>query len=465
MRTDTVQRFARLQRRLLAGLGFATLLLLGGCFLDRSPIIWSTDVRPAFVCPGDFVNLSYDTAEGGCLGDGCPPPVSVNVVSMPDILGGGLRMHGSTGGSAAGPISTYTTFTFSTTGGRYGDVRDPETHAVDVILPSAESPIPIRASSSCSGDALVWQPVELSVPEFRSEAVRLVRVCNYASDVVSLSLVFDTTTGSRRWTLVPGTCTEDLPTEEGTKVVRAFLSPIVAGPPVRCTTSSSGTGSTVELVGIFTCELMSASEPIVAASPEPTEEAAIILLPTTLPTETQAAPEEPLATFIQNGNCRRGPGSNYGVLTSLLQGQQLPIAGRNAEGSWWYLTLPSSGAHCWASGTVLELAGPYMDVPLVAAPPTPTLAAPPAAPSKLVVANEVCTQSEYTVTLNWIDNANNEDGYRVYYNGGLIATLGPNATSFQYAVPSSSAADYAVEAFNAAGASERIHVSEDGCLV
>ena len=83
--------------------------------------------------------------------------------------------------------------------------------------------------------------------------------------------------------------------------------------------------------------------------------------------------------------------------------------------------------------TVLDLAGPYLEVPLVAAPPTPTLAAPPAAPSKLVVANEVCNQNAYSITLNWIDNANNEDGYRVYYNGGLIATLGPNATSFQYA--------------------------------
>ena len=104
MGTDTVQRSNRSRSRMLAVLGFATLLLLGGCFLDRTPIIWNTDVYPAFVCPGDFVQLSYDTAEGGCLGDGCPEPVSVTVVSMPDILGGGLRLRGSTGGSSAGPI-------------------------------------------------------------------------------------------------------------------------------------------------------------------------------------------------------------------------------------------------------------------------------------------------------------------------------------------------------------------------
>ena len=465
MGTDIVQRSRRFQSTLFAVLGFASLLLLGGCFLDRTPIIWDTDVQPSFVCPGDSVQLSYNTAEGGCLGDGCPEPILVNVISVPDILGGGLVMHGSSGGDTAGPITSFTNFTFTTTGGRYGHVRGPSSHSVDVILPSAESPIPIRASSSCSGDALVWQPVELSIPDFRSEAVRLVRVCNHTSQVVSLSLVFDTTTGSRRWTLVPGACTEDLSIEEGAKVVRAFLTPVVAGPPVRCTTSSSGPGPGVELVGIFTCDLMSASAPIVAASPEPTEEAAVILLPTAVPTETQAPVEEPTATFTQNGNCRRGPGGNYGVVTSLLLGQQVPVAGRNAEGTWWYLTLPSNGAHCWAAGVVLDLAGSYLDLPVIAAPPTPTLAAPPAAPSKLVVASEVCNQNAYTITLNWIDNASNEDGYRVYYNGALIATLGANATSFQYPVPSSSAADYAVEAYNAAGASERIHVSEDGCLV
>jgi uncharacterized protein YraI len=465
MNTHSVHRPGQVQSKFLAVLGFASMLLLGGCFLDRTPIIWNTDVRPSFVCPGDSVQLSYNTAEGGCLGDGCPEPIRVNVVSVPDILGGGLTMHGSSGGAAAGPITSFTNFTFTTSGGRYGHVRSPSSHSVDVILPFAESPIPIRASSSCSGDALVWQPVELSIPDFRSEAVRLVRVCNYSSDAVTLSLVFDTTTGSRRWTLLPGACTEDLPAEEGTKVVRAFLTPIAAGPPVRCTTSSSGPGPGVELIGLFTCDLMTASEPIVAASPEPTAAVEIIQLPTITPTETEAAAGEPIATFTQNGNCRRGPGSNYDVVTSLLLGQQVPIAGRNAEGTWWYLTLPSNGAHCWASGAVLELAGPYLDVPLVAAPPTPTLALPPAAPSKLVVANKVCNQSEYSITLNWIDNANNEGGYRVYYNGALIATLGPNATSYQYSVPSSSAADYAVEAFNAAGASERIHVSEDGCLV
>jgi Zn-dependent metalloprotease len=93
--------------------------------------------------------------------------------------------------------------------------------------------------------------------------------------------------------------------------------------------------------------------------------------------------------------------------------------------------------------------------------PKPSL---PAAPGKLVISERVCDGQEYSVTLGWVDNAKNEDGYRVYRGKELIATLKPNATSFTDKPPGSGPYTYGVEAFNSAGASQRPTVYEEGCL-
>ncbi|NIM94582.1 MAG: hypothetical protein GTO18_12855 [Anaerolineales bacterium] len=88
----------------------------------------------------------------------------------------------------------------------------------------------------------------------------------------------------------------------------------------------------------------------------------------------------------------------------------------------------------------------------------------PAAPSKLAVVNRVCEGQEYSVTLGWIDNANNEQGYRVYRGKELIATLKPNATGYNDKPPGSGPYTFGVEAYNAAGKSGRPTVYEEGCL-
>jgi hypothetical protein len=54
-------------------------------------------------------------------------------------------------------------------------------------------------------------------------------------------------------------------------------------------------------------------------------------------------------------------------------------------------------------------------------------------------------------TLYWQDNANDEDGFRVYVGSSVVATLGPNTESHAFTV----AGTYGVEAFNANGASAR----------
>jgi hypothetical protein len=52
---------------------------------------------------------------------------------------------------------------------------------------------------------------------------------------------------------------------------------------------------------------------------------------------------------------------------------------------------------------------------------------PPTAPSAL--SGQADSYSE--ITIQWIDNSNNEDGFRIYRNGALVESLGPDITTFQ----------------------------------
>jgi hypothetical protein len=92
------------------------------------------------------------------------------------------------------------------------------------------------------------------------------------------------------------------------------------------------------------------------------------------------------------------------------------------------------------------------------------LVTPPEAPEQLHIANQVCSGQTYSVTLGWIDAAHNEDGYRVYRDGALITTIGPNSTSHTDNPPYGGPYTYGVEAFNSAGSSSRLTVQEAGCI-
>jgi murein DD-endopeptidase MepM/ murein hydrolase activator NlpD len=75
--------------------------------------------------------------------------------------------------------------------------------------------------------------------------------------------------------------------------------------------------------------------------------------------------------------------------------------------------------------------------------------------------SSVCTRSEHTNTLTWIDDSSIEEGFRIYRNGDRIATLSANTTSFTDNGAPRVALTYEVEAFNDAGRSPRRSVSED----
>ncbi len=100
-------------------------------------------------------------------------------------------------------------------------------------------------------------------------------------------------------------------------------------------------------------------------------------------------------------------------------------------------------------------------------PPTPTdtpKPEKPAAPSSLVANANVCTAFNYNVHLTWKDNANNETGFRVYREGNLIATLGPNVTEYNDQPPYGGPYTYKVESYNGGGASPSNNADDSGCI-
>ncbi|NIS80990.1 MAG: hypothetical protein GTO14_12465 [Anaerolineales bacterium] len=82
-------------------------------------------------------------------------------------------------------------------------------------------------------------------------------------------------------------------------------------------------------------------------------------------------PEFPIATFLQNANCRRGPGTTYTIVTSMLEGQDTFIEGSNQDNTWWWIRIPQSLAHCWIADSVVSITGPITELPVIPAPPTP----------------------------------------------------------------------------------------------
>jgi hypothetical protein len=93
-----------------------------------------------------------------------------------------------------------------------------------------------------------------------------------------------------------------------------------------------------------------------------------------LPTVAQVT-ATPSGTFFVvdvGANCRSGPGTNYDKVTSFAQGTFITLVGHNTDNSWWYVLTGST--NCWISASTGHTSGPTSALPLIAAPPTPTVA-------------------------------------------------------------------------------------------
>ena len=75
---------------------------------------------------------------------------------------------------------------------------------------------------------------------------------------------------------------------------------------------------------------------------------------------------------------------------------------------------------------------------------------PPDSPSSLIGE----PQSQTVVNLHWIDNSDNEDGFKIYRDGSVVATIGVNSANYRdTGLEAGKTYHYIVRAYNAAGES------------
>lgn len=206
-----------------------------------------------------------------------------------------------------------------------------------------------------------------------------------------------------------------------------------------------------------------AGSPIASATLAPT-----FALPTAAFTATSSQPlptvarasATPSGTFFVvdvGANCRTGPGTNYDRVTSFAPGTYITLVGHNTDNSWWYVLTGS--VNCWISASTGHTSGPTSGLPLVAAPPTPTVAvtastavAGPRLSDPTALVSELsypgtCTSNSLKVAIRVTDNGGGINSvwlsYRYLGDGGYTGnwhTVTPNDNAaggingFNYAI-------------------------------
>lgn len=204
----------------------------------------------------------------------------------------------------------------------------------------------------------------------------------------------------------------------------------------------------VGTVAALTLTAFSAGQVTLTATP--TVAVAVSLTPTLTPTFSS-----PMLFFDGATNCRSGPGTEYDVVAVMKDGDKAAILNRSPSGNYWVIKSPNGKGPCWVAGDYARAEGSVQTLPLATVPPTPTLQAPGKPTWQNYTYN--CTfasgGSNVTVSLIWSDRSSNEDGYNLYRDGELIASLGPDTTTYTDTafVGAGQSLSYYVEAYNNAG--------------
>jgi|RhiMetdeSRZDD1v2_1073273.scaffolds.fasta_scaffold106286_2 hypothetical protein len=185
------------------------------------------------------------------------------------------------------------------------------------------------------------------------------------------------------------------------------------------------------------------------ASPRATRTVTGVGSPTTSVTPTFSVP---MLTVLEPTNCRTGPGEEYEIVFTYLDGKELEIVGRYDPGNFWLVkSNESPNGTCWLWGQYVEVTGSYWAVASVTPPPTAT-SAPPRQPG-IIEWNFSCGGGILTFTVIWADNASDEAGYRIFRNGETIVELPANSTTYtdQFNVSADQSVEYYIQVHSLAG--------------
>lgn len=160
----------------------------------------------------------------------------------------------------------------------------------------------------------------------------------------------------------------------------------------------------------------------------------------------------PILTVRESTNCRTGPGESYDVVITYLDGKELEIVGRYDPGNFWLVkSNESPTGTCWLWGEFAEVSGSFWAVSSVTPPPTAT-ARPPRAPG-ILSWEFFCSDGNLTFTVTWADNANNEEGYRIFRNGQALVELPANSTTYtdSYDISPDESVEYYLQVYGPSG--------------
>lgn len=187
--------------------------------------------------------------------------------------------------------------------------------------------------------------------------------------------------------------------------------------------------------------------------PTPTQAVRVTGTPALTITPTYSVP---MLKINEPTNCRTGPGQSYEILFTFNTGATVEILGSYPTNNYWTVKWQGGNGTCWVWGEYATVSGSYWTVPTVNPPATGT-PSPPTAPG-IENWEYVCgyggSGPNVTVTLEWIDRAVDETGYRIYRNGENVAELPANSNAFTEVVEVAEGENltYLIEVFNSAGA-------------
>ncbi len=186
---------------------------------------------------------------------------------------------------------------------------------------------------------------------------------------------------------------------------------------------------------------------------------------TTTPLASPAANASPTGAFSKPSitvedvtNCRTGPGTNYERVVQITAGQQVEIVGAYPPNYW---VVSTSAGLCWVSAEFATPVGSLGTVPTVTAPPTPEGSAPSGIGFQKwdIFCNFQTGKAD--ISIRWSDKSDDEAGFRVYRNGGVVAEFPPNTTQFAETITllEGQSVGYRVESFNESGSASTSTIS------
>jgi hypothetical protein len=151
------------------------------------------------------------------------------------------------------------------------------------------------------------------------------------------------------------------------------------------------------ILAILACNLPGGAPP---ATEVPTETEIDTATPTFTPTASETSTPtstatvtveacKPTVTTNTVANVRSGPGQVYDIIGSIPQGGTANVAGKNFDGTWWYIEFAGGNSgYAWIAGSVTSAVCIPSTLASIVAPPTPivptatlVVAAPPSATS------------------------------------------------------------------------------------